>query len=77
MAQSFRTTLEALVAERVAACEDPVDLFEELAHEANMVFGHYSLEYELGLMLERARDERPFQPADGNRPFGGLGPSST
>ena len=55
MAQSFRTTLEALVAERVAAGEDPVDLFEELAHEANMVFGHYSLEYELGLMLEGAK----------------------
>jgi hypothetical protein len=65
MTQSFRTTLDKMVAERVAAGEDPVDLFEELAREANIVFGHYSLEYELGLMLEgqgmSGRSSRPIE----------------
>jgi hypothetical protein len=50
MSQSFRDVLEALVHERIAAGEDPSDLFEDLAREANQVFGHFNLEYELGLM---------------------------
>lgn len=55
MLQTFRETLEGLVTERIAGGEDPADLFEELAREANMVFGRYSLEYELGLMLVEAK----------------------
>jgi hypothetical protein len=49
MAASFKEALEALVNERVAEGEDPLDLFEELSREANQVFGHYNLEYQLGL----------------------------
>lgn len=52
MATSFKEALEALIDERLAAGEDPVDLFEELQREANQVFGHYNLEYELGLMVK-------------------------
>jgi hypothetical protein len=57
MAGSFKETLEALVDERIAAGEDPRDLFEELTREANLVFGHYNLEYELGLFSKGSRDE--------------------
>jgi hypothetical protein len=46
---SFREALEALVNQRIADGEDPMDLFEELRREANLVFGHYKLEYELGM----------------------------
>lgn len=49
MAGSFKEALEALVNQRIAAGEDPQVLFEELSREANLVFGHYNLEYELGL----------------------------
>jgi hypothetical protein len=49
MAQSFREVLAALVDERIAQGEEPLDLFEELTREANQVFGHYNLEYELSL----------------------------
>jgi hypothetical protein len=49
VANSFKEALEALVDERIAQGEDPRDLFEELSREANLVFGHYNLEYELGL----------------------------
>jgi hypothetical protein len=49
MAESFKEALEALVNERVGEGEDPLDLFEELSREANQVFGHYNLEYQLGL----------------------------
>ncbi len=45
---SFKEALETLVEERIAQGEDPLDLFEELSREANQVFGHYNLEYELG-----------------------------
>jgi hypothetical protein len=47
MGTSFREALEALVKQRIADGEDPLDVFEELRREANEVFGHYSLEYEL------------------------------
>jgi len=47
MASSFKEALEALVDARIAAGEDPRDLFDELIREANQVFGHYNLEYEL------------------------------
>ena len=57
MAGSFKAALEALVEERIAAGEDPRDLFEELTQEANLVFGHYNLEYELGLFSKGRRDE--------------------
>lgn len=53
MAKGFREVLEALINERIAAGEDPASLFEELSREANLVFGHYNLEYELGLMLKQ------------------------
>lgn len=46
---SFKEALEALVEERIEAGEDPQDVFELLMREANQVFGHYNLEYELGL----------------------------
>ena len=49
MAGSFKEALEALVNERIAQGEDPHVLFEELSREANQVFGHFNLEYELGL----------------------------
>lgn len=57
MATSFKEALEALVNERIAAGEDPVDLFEELQREANLVFGHYNLEYELGLMAKGPKSD--------------------
>jgi hypothetical protein len=53
MATSFKEALEALVNERIAQGEDPKDLFEELAREANLVFGHYNLEYEFGLLTRK------------------------
>ena len=49
MSSSFRDTLEALVSQRIAEGADPRELFEDLRREANLVFGHYNLEYELGL----------------------------
>ena len=49
MPRSFKEALEALVNKRIAKGEDPRDLFEELSREANQVFGHFNLEYELGL----------------------------
>ncbi|MCK7582234.1 MAG: hypothetical protein MZV65_45955 [Chromatiales bacterium] len=55
MATSFKDALEALVNERIAAGEDPADLFDELHREANQVFGHYNLEYELGMMLREEK----------------------
>lgn len=57
MAKSLRETLEALVSERVAAGEDPMELFEELLKEANSVFGHYDLEYEMGLFLKGTKTD--------------------
>lgn len=54
MATSFKDALEQLIKERIAAGEDPADLFEELHREANQVFGHYNLEYELGMMLKES-----------------------
>jgi hypothetical protein len=38
--------------QRIAAGEDPRDLGEELMHEANLVFGHFNLEYEIGLFTK-------------------------
>ena len=49
MGSSFRDALEALLNQRIAEGADPQELFEELRREANLVFGHYNLEYELGL----------------------------
>jgi hypothetical protein len=54
VAASFKEALESLVAERIARGEDPRDLFEELSREANQVFGHFNLEYELGLMKKES-----------------------
>lgn len=56
MASSFKEALEALVGERIAQGEDPLDLFEELSREANLVFGHYNLEYEIGLRKKESRE---------------------
>jgi hypothetical protein len=56
MAASFKEALEALVNDRIAQGEDPRDLFEELHREANQVFGHFNLEYELGLMRKESRE---------------------
>ena len=49
MSSTFRDALEALVNQRIAEGADPQELFDELRREANLVFGHYNLEYELGL----------------------------
>ena len=57
MSSSFRDTLEALVNQRIAEGTDPQELFEELRREANLVFGHYNLEYELGLFTKS--DKQP------------------
>ena len=57
MSSSFRETLEALVDQRIAEGADPQELFEELRREANLVFGHYNLEYELGLFAKADRQE--------------------
>jgi hypothetical protein len=54
MVQSFKEALEVMVEQRIAAGEAPQDLFEELMREANLVFGHYSLEYELGLIKKQS-----------------------
>jgi hypothetical protein len=52
MKKSFREVLQTLVDDRIEAGEDPRDLFDELLREANLVFGHYNLEYELGLFTK-------------------------
>ena len=49
MAGTFKEALEALVNARIEHGDDPMDVFEELHREANLVFGHYNLEYELAL----------------------------
>ena len=49
MSSNFRDALETLVNQRIAEGADPQELFEELRREANLVFGRYNLEYELGL----------------------------
>ncbi|MCW9078347.1 MAG: hypothetical protein OQK74_04135 [Gammaproteobacteria bacterium] len=57
MKTSFREVLETLVNERIADGADPKELFEELSREANLVFGHYNLEYELGLFAKAGKQE--------------------
>ncbi len=52
MKKSFKEVLQTLVDERIEAGEYPRDLFDELLREANLVFGHYNLEYELGLFTK-------------------------
>jgi hypothetical protein len=52
MKKSFKEALQELVDHRIAAGDDPEELFEELRREANLVFGHYNLEYELGLFTK-------------------------
>ena len=57
MKKSFRDVLETLVNERIADGAEPQELFEELSCEANLVFGHYNLEYELGLFSKSEKQE--------------------
>ena len=57
MSRSFREALETLVKHRIEAGEDPQVLFEELTREANFVFGHFNLEYELGLFTKQKQHE--------------------
>jgi hypothetical protein len=57
MKTSFREVLETLVNERIADGADPKELFEELSREANLVFGHYNLESELGLFAKAGKQE--------------------
>lgn len=54
MAQTFREALETLVNARIEEGDDPMEVFDELHREANAVFGHYNLEYELAL-IEKER----------------------
>lgn len=56
MNKSFKEALETLVDQRIAAGDDPQELFEELQREANLVFGHYNLEYELGLFTRSNKE---------------------
>lgn len=49
MEHSFKEVLENLVNQRIAKGDEPQAVFEELLREANLVFGHYNLEYELAL----------------------------
>ena len=56
MANSFQEALETLVEKRLADGEDPMDLFQQLMQEANLVFDHYNLEYELGLFNKASKD---------------------
>lgn len=57
MSRSFREALETLVNHRIEAGEDPEVLFAELTREANLVFGHFNLEYELGLFAKQKKHE--------------------
>jgi hypothetical protein len=57
MKKSFKEALQELVDRRIAAGDDPEELFEELRREANLVFGHYNLEYELGLFSKTKNTE--------------------
>ena len=57
MKASFRDALESLVNERIAEGADPQELFEELSREANIVFGRYNLEYELGMVMKSGNSE--------------------
>lgn len=57
MKKSFRDVLDTLVKERIADGADPQELFEELSREANLVFGHYNLEYELGLFAKSEKQQ--------------------
>jgi hypothetical protein len=57
MSRSFREALETLVTHRIEAGEDPQVLFEELTREANLVFGRFNLEYELGLFTRQKEPE--------------------
>lgn len=59
MKKSFKEALQTLVDQRIEAGEDPRDLFDELLREANLVFGHYNLEYELGLFTKAKETESP------------------
>lgn len=52
MMAGFRASLEEMVEKRIAEGADPQEVFEELSREANLVFGRYSLEYEMGLFLK-------------------------
>jgi hypothetical protein len=57
MMAGFRESLEAMVDQRIAQGADPQELFEELSREANLVFGRYSLEYEMGLFLKAEKKD--------------------
>jgi transcriptional regulator len=54
MTLTFKEALEALVNARIEAGDDPMEVFDELHREANAVFGHYNLEFELAL-IEKAQ----------------------
>ncbi|MGB5568173.1 MAG: hypothetical protein WBM81_02645 [Sedimenticolaceae bacterium] len=56
MKTSFRDAIEALVNERIAEGADPQELFEELKREANIVFGHYNLDYVPPRTMSRCAD---------------------
>jgi len=57
MEGTFREALETLVNQRIAEGAEPQELFEELTREANLIFGHYNLEYELGLFAKSDKTE--------------------
>ncbi len=57
MTISFKDAIEEMVNKRIVAGEDPMDLFDELIHEANLVFGRYNLEYEIGISSKAAKKD--------------------
>ncbi len=57
MTISFKDAIEEMVNKRIVAGEDPMDLFDELIHEANLVLGRYNLEYEIGISSKAAKKD--------------------
>ena len=57
MTISFKDAIEEMVNKRIVAGEDPMDRYDELIHEANLVFGRYNLEYEIGISSKAAKKD--------------------
>lgn len=58
MTTSFKEAIEKLVNQRIENGDDPLEIFEELNKEANLVFGHYNLEYEMGLIDKNPEEKK-------------------
>ncbi len=58
MTTSFKEAIEKLVNARIKSGGDPIEIFEELSREANQVFGHYDLEYELARIDQKSGSKK-------------------